>query len=137
MYWRTNGAWQSPVILMISCGGYKPGLGPFHAQTLESVMAHTPGVDVVMPSSASDAAGLLNAAFASGRPTIFLYPKSALNLSDRRTSADTDKQFVLPGRARSLTSGKRPHARHLRQPGHPEPPCRADARGRRGLCRGH
>ena len=105
MYWRTNGAWQSPVILMISCGGYKPGLGPFHAQTLESVMAHTPGVDVVMPSSAGDAAGLLNAAFASPRPTVFFYPKSALNLTDRRTSPNTHAQFVRPGRARTLVAG--------------------------------
>ena len=68
MFWRTNGAWQVPVILMVSCGGYKAGLGPFHAQTLESILAHVPGIDVVMPSSAGDAAGLLNAAFASGRP---------------------------------------------------------------------
>lgn len=105
MYWRTNGQWQCPVVLMISCGGYKPGLGPFHAQTLESVMAHTPGVDVVMPSSAGDAAGLLNAALASNRPTIFLYPKSALNLSDRRTSEDTAEQFVHPGLSRTLVPG--------------------------------
>jgi 2-oxoisovalerate dehydrogenase E1 component len=39
MYWRTDGAWQVPVILMVSCGGYKPGLGPFHAQTMESILA--------------------------------------------------------------------------------------------------
>lgn len=105
MYWRTNGTYPVPVIIMVSCGGYKAGLGPFHAQTLESVMAHTPGVDVVMPSSAADAAGLLNAAFLSGRPTVFLYPKSALNLSDRKTSPDTSAQFVHPGRARTLVEG--------------------------------
>ncbi|HQZ13385.1 MAG TPA: thiamine pyrophosphate-dependent enzyme [Devosia sp.] len=105
MYWRTDGAWQCPVILMISCGGYKPGLGPFHAQTLESILAHTPGIDVVMPSSAADAAGLLNAAFASPRPTVVLYPKSALNLAERRTSADTDAQFVAPGSSRTITQG--------------------------------
>lgn len=105
MFWRTNGAWQVPVILMVSCGGYKAGLGPFHAQTLESILAHVPGIDVVMPSSAGDAAGLLNAAFASGRPTVFLYPKSSLNLSDRRTSEDTADQFVLPGRARTVSQG--------------------------------
>jgi 2-oxoisovalerate dehydrogenase E1 component len=105
MHWRTDGRWRAPVILMVSCGGYKAGLGPFHAQTLESVMAHTPGIDVVMPSSAGDAAGLLNAAFASGRPTVFLYPKSALNLSDRRTSEDCADQFVHPGRARPLAEG--------------------------------
>jgi 2-oxoisovalerate dehydrogenase E1 component len=105
MYWRTNGAWQCPVIVMVSCGGYKPGLGPFHAQTLESILAHTPGIDVVMPSSAADAAGLLNAAFASSRPTLFLYPKSALNLADRRVSPDTEVQFVAPGTARTLVPG--------------------------------
>ena len=105
MYWRTDGAWQAPVILMVSCGGYKAGLGPFHAQTLESVLAHVPGIDVVMPSSAGDAAGLLNAAFQSKRPTVFLYPKSALNLSDRRTSEDIDRHFVHPGRARIVRGG--------------------------------
>jgi 2-oxoisovalerate dehydrogenase E1 component len=105
MYWRTNGTYQLPVVIMVSAGAYKPGLGPFHAQTLESVMAHTPGIDVVMPSSAGDAAGLLNAAFASGRPTVFLYPKSALNLSDRKTTNDTSAQFVHPGRARTLVDG--------------------------------
>ncbi len=105
MYWRTDGAWQVPVILMVSCGGYKPGLGPFHAQTMESILAHVPGIDVVMPSSAADAAGLLNAAFASPRPTVFLYPKSLLNIGDRRTSDDTAAQFVMPGRARILVPG--------------------------------
>ena len=63
MYWRTDGGWQCPVIIMAPCGGYRPGLGPFHAQTLESVMAHVPGVDVLMPAHAADAADLLNAAF--------------------------------------------------------------------------
>lgn len=105
IYWRTNGAWQAPVILMVSCGGYKAGLGPFHAQTLESVLAHTPGIDVVMPSSAGDAVGLLNAAFQSGRPTVFLYPKSGLNLSDRRTSDDCAAHFVHPGKSRTLLNG--------------------------------
>lgn len=105
MYWRTDGTWQAPVILMVSCGGYKAGLGPFHAQTLESILAHVPGIDVVMPSSAGDAAGLLNAAFQSKRPTVFLYPKSGLNLSDRRTSDDTARQFVAPGKARTVRQG--------------------------------
>ncbi len=105
MYWRTDGAWQAPVILMVSCGGYKPGLGPFHAQTMEAILAHTPGIDVVMPSNAGDAAGLLNAAFASSRPTVFLYPKSNLNLSDRRTSGDVKEHFVMPGKARTVLKG--------------------------------
>lgn len=58
------------MIVLAACSGYRPGLGPFHAQTLESVLAHVPGVDVLMPSRADDAAGLLNAAFASSRSTV-------------------------------------------------------------------
>ncbi|MEF0864628.1 MULTISPECIES: thiamine pyrophosphate-dependent enzyme [Rhizobium] len=106
MFWRTQGAWESPVILMVSCGGYKPGLGPFHAQSFESMLAHTPGIDVVMPSSAGDAAGLLNAAFESRRPTVFLYPKAVLNNSDGRTSTDLDKHFVRPGLSRYVARGR-------------------------------
>ena len=34
MYWRTDGGWQAPVIVMVTTGGYRPGLGPYHAQTL-------------------------------------------------------------------------------------------------------
>ncbi|MCF7928743.1 MAG: beta-ketoacyl-ACP synthase 3 [Spirochaetales bacterium] len=105
MYWRTDGGWQTPVILMVTTGGYKPGLGPFHASSMESVAAHVPGVDVFFPSSAGDAAGLLNAAFSSGRPTIFFYPKSMLNDRSRATSQDVSKQLVPIGRARFLRDG--------------------------------
>lgn len=105
MFWRTNGSWQCPVIVMATCGAYKPGLGPFHAQSMEAYCAHIPGLDVFIPSTASDAAGLLNAAFASPRPTVFLYPKSGLNLPDRSTSADVAKQFAQPGKAFRRRSG--------------------------------
>jgi 2-oxoisovalerate dehydrogenase E1 component len=106
MYWRTDGAWQSPVIVMISCGGYKPGLGPFHAQSFEALGVHTPGVDVVMPSTAYDAAGLLNAAFESNRPTLFFYPKSCLNDRSATTSPDVENHWILPGKARMVRTGK-------------------------------
>jgi len=105
LHWRTVGGWRAPVILMMPCGGYRPGLGPFHAQTFESVLAHVPGVDVVMPSTAGDAAGLLNAAFRSGRPTVFLYPKVCLNDPALATSADVAEHLVLPGVARRVRTG--------------------------------
>ncbi|MFQ3619490.1 MAG: thiamine pyrophosphate-dependent enzyme [Spirochaetales bacterium] len=106
MYWRTDGSWQVPVIVMVTCGGYRPGLGPFHASTLESLMAHTPGLDVFMPSTAADAAGLLNAAFESGRPTIFFYPKTLLNDRERAVVGDPASLLVPPGRARIHRLGK-------------------------------
>lgn len=105
MFWRTDGGWQAPVIVMITCGGYRPGLGPFHASSLEAIAAHTPGVDVFMPSTAPDAAGLLNAAFESERPTLFFYPKNCLNDRANATSADVGKQLVPIGIARTIRSG--------------------------------
>jgi 2-oxoisovalerate dehydrogenase E1 component len=106
LYWRSGGQWNSPVIVMVACGGYRPGLGPYHAQTLESVVVHMPGVDVFMPSTATDAAGLLNAAFESERPTVLFYPKSLLNNPDLTTSADVDRQFVPIGTSRKARAGR-------------------------------
>jgi 2-oxoisovalerate dehydrogenase E1 component len=85
---------------MIPCGGYRPGLGPFHAQSLESLAVHVPGIDVFMPSTAADAAGLLNSALDSGRPTLFFYPKALLNDRSLSTSSDVRGQRVPIGRAR-------------------------------------
>jgi 2-oxoisovalerate dehydrogenase E1 component len=108
IFWRTEGGWRCPVIIIAPCGGYRPGLGPFHAQTFESVLAHVPGIDVVMPSSAADAAALLNAAFAnqaSGRPTVFLYPKVCLNDPAVSARAAALSELLQPGSARFVTHG--------------------------------
>lgn len=107
-YWRSYGGWQCPVVILAPCGAYRPGLGPYHAHTFESVMAHIPGLDVVMPSSAADAAGLLNAALANqstGRPTVFLYPKVCLNDPALAAPEAALEQVLQPGTARFVTRG--------------------------------
>jgi len=106
MWWRTNGQWECPVILMAICGAYRPGLGPYHAQTFDSTFAHIPGLDVFMPSTAPDAAGLLNAAFESGRPTVFLFPKNLINDRSVTAAADAAQQFVPIGKARVTRPGR-------------------------------
>ncbi|MBN2162832.1 MAG: beta-ketoacyl-ACP synthase 3 [Pontiellaceae bacterium] len=106
MYWRTNGQWETPVLIMSICGGYRPGLGPYHAQTMESICAHVPGVDVFMPSTAADAAGLLNAIAESGRPSVFFFPKSLINDRTNTTSADIAKHYVPIGKARLARAGQ-------------------------------
>jgi 2-oxoisovalerate dehydrogenase E1 component len=103
--WRTQGQWQAPVIVIVACGGYRPGLGPFHAGTYESIVAHLPGIDVAMPSCAADAAGMLNAAFRSERPTVLFYPKALLNDQRRGTSPDVERQFAPLGAAHVVRSG--------------------------------
>lgn len=106
MYWRTNGQWEAPVLLMSISGGYRPGLGPYHAQTMESICAHIPGVDVFMPSTAADAAGLLNAIFESDRPSVFLFPKSLINDRSNTTSDDVSQHYVPIGKARITRAGR-------------------------------
>lgn len=106
IFWRSDGQWNAPVIILAPCGAYRPGLGPYHAQTMDAAMAHTPGLDVLMPSSAGDAAGLLNAAFQSERPTLFFYPKAMLNDPARATTADVADQFVPIGVVRKVRSGR-------------------------------
>lgn len=108
MYWRTNGGWQTPVMVFAACGAYRPGLGPFHSQTNEGTFAHIPGLDVYMPSNAADAAGMINAAFKSNRPSLFLYPKKLLNNGSivDTTSIDVDKQLVPVGKARVTRVGE-------------------------------
>lgn len=107
MYWRTNGGWQAPLIIFAACGAYRPGLGPFHSQTNEAAFAHIPGLNVYIPATAADAAGMLNAAFKSMRPSLFLYPKKLLNngsINDT-TSKDVASQLVPIGKARIVKAG--------------------------------
>jgi 2-oxoisovalerate dehydrogenase E1 component len=106
MYWRTNGTWACPVVVMAPIGGYRSGVGPFHAQSFEAMFAQCPGLDVLVPSTAADAAGLLNAALSSYRPTLFLYPKALLNQVELATTVDVDLHHVLPGRASIVLPGE-------------------------------
>ena len=106
MYWRTNGQWNAPVNVIAIAGGYRPGLGPYHAQTFESICAHIPGIDVIMPSTAEDAAGLMNAISESNRPSIFLFPKSLINDRSRMTSSDINNHYVPIGKAKISRTGQ-------------------------------
>ena len=106
MAWRTCDGWKAPVIVMATCGGYRPGLGPFHAGSHESIVAHLPGLDVAIPSTAADAAGILNASFAGERPTVVFYPKALLNDAERSTSSDIAHHFIPIGCARVVRQGR-------------------------------
>src|SRR5436309_1929443 len=55
--WRSYGVWSNPMGVRMACGGRIKG-GPFHAQCVEAIYAHTPGWYIVFPSNASDAKAL-------------------------------------------------------------------------------
>ncbi|MES1168288.1 MAG: transketolase C-terminal domain-containing protein, partial [Oleiharenicola lentus] len=100
--WRTNGEWKVPAVFYAPYGAYLPGGSLWHSQANESVFAHFPGINIVIPSTPEDAAGLLWTAMHSEDITLFLVPKHML-WAERAVS---DAIAAVPfGSARRLTEG--------------------------------
>jgi 2-oxoisovalerate dehydrogenase E1 component len=100
--WRSNGAWKVPAVFYAPYGAYLPGGSLWHSQANESAFAHFPGINVVIPSTPEDAAGLLWTAMHADDPTIFLAPKHMLWAEIE--SAAPVKSIPL-GQARLCTAG--------------------------------
>src|SRR5437764_9903051 len=76
--WRSFGNWKCPAVIYAPYGAYLPGGSLWHSQANESALAHYPGLNIVIPSSPADAAGLLWTAMHGEDPVIFLIPKHLL-----------------------------------------------------------
>ncbi|HTL78030.1 MAG TPA: thiamine pyrophosphate-dependent enzyme [Candidatus Babeliales bacterium] len=76
--WRSFGNWKCPAVIYAPYGAYLPGGSLWHSQANESALAHYPGLNVVIPSTPADAAGLLWSAMHAEDPVIFLVPKHLL-----------------------------------------------------------
>lgn len=78
--WSFKSAGRSNMPLVIrSIIGKGWGQGPQHAKTLHSMFASLPGLKVVMPSSPSEAKGLLLSSIFSNDPIIFLEYRALYN----------------------------------------------------------
>lgn len=76
---RTRGRLSCPMVLRTPYGGgiHAP---EHHSESNEAMLAHIPGLRVVVPSSSSQAYGLLLAAIRDPDPVIFLEPKRIYRL---------------------------------------------------------
>ena len=100
--WRSFGNWTCPAVIYAPYGAYLPGGSLWHSQANESALAHYPGLNVLIPSTPADAAGLLWTAMHAEDPVIFLIPKHLLWAEHEYTAPI---QAVPLGRARQCTKG--------------------------------
>ncbi len=102
--YRSNNAWSCPMVIRVPCGGYIHG-GLCHSQNVEAMFGHFPGLQVVMPSTAADAKGMLKTAIRGNDPVIFLEHKALYRQGPARSPEPHDEYLVPFGKARIVREG--------------------------------
>jgi acetoin:2,6-dichlorophenolindophenol oxidoreductase subunit beta len=100
-HFMSGGQLSVPLVLRTQ-GGAGQRNGAQHSQSLEAWLTHVPGLKVVMPSCAADAAGLLVSAIADPNPVVFVENKS---LYFRRELVRDPPEPVQIGEARTVRNG--------------------------------
>jgi acetoin:2,6-dichlorophenolindophenol oxidoreductase subunit beta len=98
----SGGQLSVPLVVRTQGGAGQRG-GAQHSQSLESWLAHVPGLKVVMPSRAVDAAGLLASAVADDDPVVVVENKT---LYFRRETVPESVEPVPIGAANVLRQGR-------------------------------
>ena len=101
-HFMSGGQLTVPLVVRTQGGAGQRGAAQ-HSQSLEAWLTHVPGLKVVMPSTASDAAGLLASAIADPNPVVFVENKT---LYFRKEDVPDDGPDVPIGRARVVRSGR-------------------------------
>jgi 2-oxoisovalerate dehydrogenase E1 component beta subunit len=102
--YRTAGEVNLPIVVRGPAGAYGGG-ALYHSQMNEAWFAHSPGLQVVVPSTPADAKGLLRTCLRSGNPTIFFEIKELYRKRDIEEIIP-EGHFVPLGKAAIRREGK-------------------------------
>ena len=97
----TGGKARMGLVIRTQFGGGRSS-GSQHSQSLEALLAHVPGLTVVMPSTPADTYGLLRSAIRDPNPVVFIENRQIYGMKGPKPPAD----YLVPlGKAKVVREG--------------------------------
>jgi pyruvate dehydrogenase E1 component beta subunit len=90
-YFAHNAKVNAPCVFL-GCAGGGFGNGPEHSRIPSSIVMHSPGLKLVLPSNPYDAKGLMKAAIRDNNPVCFFYHKKCMPMKQHVP----EEEYLIP-----------------------------------------